>query len=202
MGPIRAKPSPPISPLHHRAYDNLRFIRETMEGSTSFTAVPGWGGVAMGVAGMASAWIGSYQPTRERWLAVWLAGAAVSLLIAGAAMYRKATRGGTSLLSRPGQKFAVSFLPAILAGGLITAAVWRAEAWSLLPGLWLLLYGLAIFHGGAHSVRVIPAMGVSFAVLGAAALFAPASWGDAILAAGFGGLHVGFGWLIARRYGG
>lgn len=199
---MRAKPNPEISPLHHRAYDNLRFIRETMEGSTSFTAVPGWGGVAMGVTGLAAAWIGSSQPTRERWLGVWLASAGVSLLIAGAAMYRKATRGGTSLLSRPGQKFAMNFLPAIMAGALITGAVWRVEAWSLLPGLWLLLYGLAVFHGGAHSVRVIPAMGISFGVLGVAALFAPAWWGDAFLAAGFGGLHLGFGWLIARHHGG
>ncbi|MFN0170030.1 MAG: hypothetical protein ACKV22_26700 [Bryobacteraceae bacterium] len=202
MGPIPLKSTPEVSPLHHRAYDNLRFIRETMEGSTSFTAVPGWGGVVMGATALAAAWIGSQQTTRERWLGVWLAGAVVSLLIAGAAMYRKATRGGTPLLSRPGQKFAISFLPAILAGGLITGAVWRVEGWSLLPGLWLLLYGLAVFHGGAHSVRAVPTMGVAFSVLGAAALFSPASWGDGFLAAGFGGLHIGFGWLIARRYGG
>ena len=142
------------------------------------------------------------QASAERWAWVWLAEAFLSLAIAGAAMIRKASRSETSLLSRPGRKFAMSFIPALLAGALLTLALIRAEQWHLLAGTWLLLYGLAVINGGAHSVKAVPAMGLSFAVLGAAALFSPQSWGDAYMAAGFGGVHIGFGVVIARRYGG
>jgi hypothetical protein len=37
---------------------------------------------------------------------------------------------------------------------------------------------------------------------GVLALLAPATWGNLLLAAGFGGLHIIFGILIARKYGG
>jgi hypothetical protein len=56
--------------------------------------------------------------------------------------------------------------------------------------------------GGAFSVPAVPVMGLAFIGAGFASFITPSSWGDAYLAAGFGGLHIGFGLLIARRYGG
>jgi hypothetical protein len=182
--------------------DNLRFIRETMERAGPFTAVPGWGGVLMGVTALGAAALAARQNTAEEWLAVWLAEAALAALIAGVAVGRKARQAGLTLVSAPARKFALSFLPPVMAGGLLTLALAGAGAFAWLPGLWLLLYGAGVVTGGAMSVRVVATMGVCFMITGAIALFSPAAWGDAFMAVGFGGLHILFGTLIARRYGG
>jgi hypothetical protein len=188
--------------LDSHALEEIRFIRQTLERAGSFTAVPGWGGVGMGITALAAAALAARQPTRAAWLAVWLGEAVVAVAIGGVAMARKARTGGQPLWTGPGRKFALALAPPLVAGALLTAALYGAGLATLLPGAWLLLYGTAVVTGGAFSVRVVPLMGVAFMGVGAAALFAPATWGDALLGAGFGGLHIVFGFLIARRYGG
>jgi hypothetical protein len=188
--------------LHERAMGDLRFIRQTMERAGSFTAVPGWGGVAIGLTGLAAALVASRQPTPDRWLAVWLATAAIAGLIAAGTLALKARRARVPLSTGPGRKFLLSFMPPVGAAMALTAALYAVGAVQLLPGLWLLSYGAAMITAGTFSVRVVPLMGIAFMALGALALATPAAWGDAWMAAGFGGLFIGFGLLIARRYGG
>jgi hypothetical protein len=188
--------------LHDRAMDNLRFIRETMERASSFTAVPGWGGVVMGATALCAAFVASQQPTRNLWLATWVVEALLALVIGGWAMDRKARRVETPVLSGPGRKFALSYAPPILVGMLLTIVLYRAGMANALPGMWLLLYGTGVVTGGAFSVKIIPVMGLCFMLLGAVALFTPAAWGNYLMAAGFGGLHIIFGIIIARRHGG
>ncbi|HEU4698831.1 MAG TPA: hypothetical protein VFS40_06615 [Gemmatimonadales bacterium] len=187
--------------LHTRALNDLAFIRQTMERATAFTAVPGWGGIAMGLTALAAAALAGLQPTPGRWLGVWLAEAVVAMTIGAGALGLKARRSGTPLWTRPARQFLFSYLPPIVAGAVLTVALARADLVWLLPGTWLLLYGAGIVTGGAFSVRVVPAMGLGFMALGALAVLEP-DWGDPLLAAGFGGLHIVFGWIIARRYGG
>jgi len=182
--------------------ENIRFIRETMERSTSFTAVPGKGGVAMGLTALIAAAVATHTSTAGTWLATWAVEAAVAFTIGGWAMARKARAANLPLLSGPGRKFALSLSPPLLAGALLTVALFQFGLVSALPGTWLLLYGAGVVTGGAFSVKAVPLMGVCLMVLGAAALFSPASWGNAFLAAGFGGVHIIFGALIARRHGG
>ena len=188
--------------LHARAMDNLRFIRDTMERAGSFTAVPGWGGVLMGLTVLAAAPVAAAQATPAGWLAVWLAEAVIAVSISTAAIARKARTGGTSLFAAPARKFALSLSPPLVAGALLTVLLYRAGLADRLPGIWLLLYGTGVVAGGAFSVRIVPVMGLCFMLLGALALFGPVGWGNWCMAAGFGGLHVVFGTLIARRYGG
>ena len=189
-------------PLPAGAMDDLRFIRETMERSSSFTAVPGWGQVAMGAIAILAAWIAAQQTTPSSWLKVWLAAAVAAAAIALPAIWLKAQRSGLPLTSGPGRKFAASFLPPIAVGALLTVVLYRSGVPSLLPGMWLLLYGAGIITGGAFSVAIVPVMGGCFMFAGVIALLAPATWGNLLLASAFGGLHILFGILIARRYGG
>jgi hypothetical protein len=200
-GPLRPSRREAI-PIDARAADHLRYIRETMARAAEFTAVPGWGGVAMGITAMAAAYVASRQASAGAWLVVWLVEAFVAVAIAAPAAATKAHRANSRLFSGPGRKFLLSFAPPIVVGALLTYTLYHVGALTALPGVWLLLYGTAIVTGGAFSVRVVPVMGLCLMLLGGVALFAPAAWGDAFMAAGFGIVHVGFGWWIARHYGG
>jgi hypothetical protein len=197
-GPSRDQPT---LALHDRAADNLRYIREAMERAGSFTAVPGWGGAAMGVSALIAAWVARGRPT-DSWVAIWLVDAAIAVAIASATMAVKARRAGLSILRGAGRKFALTFTPPVVAGAVMTFALLRAGAAPLLPGTWMLLYGAGVVCGGAYSVPAVPAMGTLFMGTGVIALFAPPGWGNALMAISFGGLQIVFGNRIARRYGG
>jgi len=195
-------PRPDPLPLEAQAFENLRFIRRTLEQAGSFTAVPGWGGVLMGVTALGAAALAARETSPRGWLLVWLAEAALAFALGLAAMARKARAAGQPLLSGPARKFALTLSPPLLAGAVLTAVLYRAGLVAALPGLWLLLYGAGVVTGGAFSVRVVPLLGVGFMLLGVLALFGPVNWGNPLLGAGFGGLHIVFGLVIARRYGG
>jgi hypothetical protein len=182
--------------------EDLRFIRQTMENGKAFTAVPGWGGVGMGVTALAAAAVAARQASPEGWLGVWAAEAVIAAGIGVWAINRKARRVGLPVLSGTGRKVLLGFAPPALAGIVITLALWQAGAVQLIPGAWLLLYGVAVVAGGTFSVRVVPLMGACFMILGALALFLAPEAGNALMALGFGGFHVVFGGMIARRHGG
>jgi hypothetical protein len=200
-GPVRSRRLRP-APLNAHAIEDLRFIRETMENAASFTAVPGWGGVAMGLTALATACVAPRPTSATAWLITWLAAAPCAFAFGALGIYWKARRAGTPVLTRPGRKFVLSLFPPLLAGAVISLAIYSTGLGRLLPSIWLLLYGVGVMSAGTFSVRVVPVMGLCFMLAGIAALFCPAAWANAAMAAGFGGLHILFGTIIARRYGG
>jgi hypothetical protein len=173
-----------------------------MERSAAFTAVPGWGFSIMGVTALVAAPIAYRQKTAEGWLAAWLLEALVASTIALVMMHQKATRLGTEVLSISGRRLFVGLLPALAAGGLLTVALMWSGPVGLIPGVWLVLYGVAVMQAGAFSVRTVPAMGAAFVAAGAITLPLPWLWANVMLGAAFGLLHIGFGIVIARRHGG
>jgi hypothetical protein len=196
--PIRPEP---VS-LQDHAIDNLRYIRETMESAGSFTAVPGIGGILMGAVALGAALVAGHATGSPTWLSIWLAAAVAALSIGVVFAWRKARAIKMPLLTGPGRKFVRGLVPPMAAGAILTAALYRAGLAAPIPGAWMLLYGTGVMTGGAASVRVVPVMGMCFMVVGTAALFAPPEWGNSLLAAGFGGLHILFGTIITVKYGG
>jgi len=183
-------------------FEDLRFIRDTMERSAAFTAVSGWGHVLLGFTALAAAWLAARQISNFAWLRVWLAEGLLAAAIGLLSCTWKANRCGLPLFSGPARKVALGLAPPLVAGAFLTFLLFRAGLQSALPPTWLLLYGAGIMTGGSFSVPVVPVMGLCFMLLGGLAVLGPVAWGDWFLAAGFGGLHIVFGLLIARRHGG
>ncbi|HEY3747319.1 MAG TPA: hypothetical protein VGL17_13800 [Gemmatimonadaceae bacterium] len=200
--PLHREPAAEPPALHARAMDNLAFIRDTMEAAGAFTAVSGWGMVAVGTIAAVAAAVASSRHSPVQSLYVWLGAAVLATIIMLWAIVRKARKARMPLLSGPGRKFVLSFSPPMFVGALITIVLYRAGLPETIPGMWLLLYGTAVVAGGAFSVKIVPVMGICFMLAGTLALFTPTSWNDWIMAAAFGGLHIGFGIPIARRHGG
>jgi len=188
--------------LHGRAMDNLEFIRDAMARSSKFTAVPGYGGMLMGVTAVGAAIVASFQPNYRLWLLTWMVEAVLAFLIGVLAMWQKSKSVETSLTSLPARKFAMGFAPPLVAGVILTSLLFMNGYFVNLPVVWLTLYGVAVVTGGAYSVRSVPLMGWAFIVLGAIAVIVPGSYGNLLMGIGFGGLHIVFGFIIAREYGG
>ena len=200
--PLISEPQPEPPALHDRAMDNLRYIRETMERATAFTGISGWGDIAIGVTALLASTIAALQATFNAWLAVWIAEGLISLLIAGWSMDRKSRAIEMPLGSGPGRKAVFSLTPPLIAGGLLTIVLVQAGLTNAIPGVWLLLHRTGVITGGMYSVKVVPIMGLCLMALGALALFSPPAFANWFMAAGFGGLHLVFGAIIVRKYGG
>jgi len=190
--------------LRDHAVDNLRYIRDAMERASAFTSIPGWGGFLIGITALATTAIAepmtAWNP--RRWLITWLIEAAIAAAIGAVTMWRKGLHAETPFMSGAARRFFVSYFAPLIAGAVLTVAIMRGGTLETLPSVWLLLYGVAFVSSGAFSIRVIPVMGLCFMIFGILAAFVPLAVGNLLLGAAFGGLHIIFGLIIARNYGG
>ena len=202
ISPLRKETDDQPVNISDRAIDNVKYIRDMMERSASFTAVPGYGGMLMGTTAVAAAYIASQQPYLRNWLIVWLTEAFLAAAIGFLAMWQKSKIAGDSLTSAPARKFAFGFAAPLIAGVAITLGLWRYEHYEVMAPIWMLCYGAAVITGGAFSVRAVPVMGWVFMAFGAAAFALPAVYSNYLMLASFGLTHIVFGAIIAKKYGG
>src|SRR5262245_60112410 len=179
-----APPERTPAALHERALADLQFIRRTMEGAAAFTTLSGAGLVAIGLSAVVSGFLAGPTPG-PAWLHVWVADAALALLVGVLATLAKTRRAQLPFLSGPLRKFGLALAAPSLAGAVLTVALARQEAYALLPAAWLLLYGSGLLAGGTFSIRLVPVMGACFMALGVAAALAPAALGTAAMLTGF-----------------
>jgi len=192
--------SSPTSEERQQAQEALAYIRETMESASSFTALSGWGLIAVGFIGIVAAWL-AWSAGSAAQLDVWIPAAVLSIVVASLANAAKARRLAVPLWSGSLRKLAWVMAPTVAAGAMITYALGTAGIQHLLPGTWLALYGAGVTAGGTFSLRAVRWMGLVLLALGALAFVVPGSavW---FLALGFGALHLAFGLYVVRRHGG
>jgi hypothetical protein len=198
--------------LHDRAMENLSFIRDAMDRSAPVTAVSGFGMILMGCIALMGGCVSALRRSPDWWIYSWLVVAALGCSTGFIASQWKGSRQNRSLLSGVGRRFTFSFAAPVIAGIVLTEVFYELQFSALMPGTWLLLYGVGVYTGGAFSVPIVPRMGLCFMVLGALTLFpvggkvteviGPFNEGDLLLLIGFGGLHILFGGIIAKKYGG
>lgn len=190
--------------LHARAVDNLQYIRQAIESSGSFTSVPGMGILLIGLsAGLVFLLGRPLDSSAQTWLFLWGGEAVLAILLGLLSTLRKARRDGRDLRHPVSRRFLLNLAPPLTAGAILTFAILaRGADLKLLPGLWLLLYGTGVLTAGAFSIRIVPVMGVCFMAIGLVTLCLDASWNNAMMGLGFGGLHVIFGGIIAKYHGG
>ncbi len=184
------------------AEEHLKYIHDVMARSGSFTAVPGWGMVAAGTMALITAYFASAQQEPGWFLKTWIIGGTAAACIGLVTLLRKTRSSGVSLRSGPGRKYILSLVPPLVAALVLTVALWVEGSTAIVPEVWLLIYGAGTVTGGAHSVRAIPALGMCHMALGTMAVLASEPWNNLLLATGFGGLHILFGVIIARKHGG
>ncbi|MDB6083905.1 MAG: hypothetical protein JWN43_1786 [Gammaproteobacteria bacterium] len=189
------------SSIESRALGTLAYIRTSIESSGSM-AVPGMAGIVMGAIGIFATIVASLPRGASRWLEIWLVAAAVAFALGAAMMAREAAQSGHARYLGPVRKFLLCLCPALLAGAALTFVLWRDGRTTLIPGMWLLLYGCAVLSAStvtiARTMRLICIMGALFMLLGVAAFAAPPAMHTLILGVGFGVLHTVFGILIGH----
>ena len=196
--------------LHNEAANNLRYIRSAMQKAEQISTVSGLGGMLMGAVALAGAIIASVGVDLRAQLWAWTLTALPAVAIGACLSVVKALRYDRDLLNDPARRFIWCLTPNLAIGALLTAILWDSEHVVLLPGVWLLLYGAGVLAAGTYAVRPVLYMGACFLVLGTVVALLPGwstqalprQWANASLAAGFGGLHITFGWQVYKHHGG
>ena len=195
-------PAPAPDSLSSKAAGDLKFIRNAMARTATFTAVPGAGGAVMGIVGLVAAFVAARQPTADGWLTIWLIAAAVAFGAGVVAIVIKAQRNGLALDGTTSRNFSIGLVAPLAAGAAITYALWSIGAYAAMPAVWLLLYGTGVLVGGMFSVVIVRITGGLFMLLGFLAVATPAWMGNLWLGVGFGAIQIIGGLWIARKHGG
>lgn len=188
--------------VESHAEQQLRYIRDTMTRASTYTMVPGWGGVCMGVIALTASVVASQTRDERLWVGIWVGAAVLAVVVGSLMVARKATKAQTPIFTGTGLRFWMCLTTAVAVGFLLTVALYARGLFDLMPGVWMLLFGMGITTGGVFSVRLVRVIGVGFLITGGIALFLPLSWGNALMAISFGGFEIVAGYIIARNYGG
>jgi hypothetical protein len=176
------------------AEQTLSLIRTLMERSACYTNLSGHAGIAASVATFVGCALRTWYhtPFLSTWIGVLMAAAGASIYFTGAL----ARANGEPVWSRQARTVVIAFTPALAAGLVLTAVLVRVGQSLLLPGVWMLLWGVGALAMSLFTPRTFSLLGVSFMTAGTLTLFLQPV--DDVLSMGltFGAIHLAYGTLL------
>jgi hypothetical protein len=157
----------------NRALTDISVIREQLARDTEFrgygpVALAATGILALVVAGAQGLWLKEPAAHVHLYVWLWVATAAVSLIVIGSETIQRSRRAHGDLAVPMLQSAVEQFLPAIVAGGLLTVALLQVAPHSLwmLPGLWQVVFSLGVFASCRFLPRPMFIVGVWYLACG------------------------------------
>jgi hypothetical protein len=185
----------------HDALAQIQAIRGQIARDTEFrgygpASVAASGVLALIAAAVQAHWLNSSAHDFGAYLALWVAIAALSLILTGVETVARARRVHSGFANEMIYSAAEQFLPALMAGMLLTVVVMRfapSAVW-LLPGLWQVVFSLGVFASCRFLPRPMFGVGVWYLAAGLTCLALGA--GDGSYAPWAMGIPFGVGQLL------
>ena len=160
-----------------KALADITAIRSQMARGTEFRGygpitVASTGLLAMLAAAIQALWLPDPASNPLAYLALWVATAAVSVVLIGVEMVARSRRIHSGLADEMIHAATEQFIPAGVAGMLITVVLYRfaPESLWMLPGLWQIVFSLGLFASCRSLPRPMFAAGVWYLGAGLATL--------------------------------
>lgn len=176
------------------AEQTLAVIRTLMERGTQYTHLSGHAGIAAGGLTL----LGSFlrmrfnTPFLPTWLGVLVAASASTILFT-AALHRA---NGEPLWTRQARTVTFALLPSLVAALIFTAVLSRVGQQALLPGVWMLMWGVGALGMSFFTPRVISALGATFLAAGTVTLVTGITNDALAMALTFGAIHLAYGTIL------
>ncbi len=176
------------------AEQTLTLIRGLMERSTRYTNLSGHAGIAAGVSTLVGCALRMWfnTPFLSTWIGVLIAATAASVYYTAA----MARANGEPPWSRQAQTVALAFTPAFVAGLVLTAVLAQVGQAPLLPGVWMLLWGVGALAMSLFTPRAFCLLGVAFMAAGSFTLLTRPANDVLTMGLSFGGIHLAYGTIL------
>ncbi|MCC2670432.1 MAG: hypothetical protein K0Q72_2903 [Armatimonadetes bacterium] len=173
------------------AEQTLEVIRTLMERGTRYTNLSGHAGIAAGICALAGCalreW--AHTPFLPTWMGVLLAACTACAFFTA----RMAASNGEPLWTRQARTAVAALLPSLVAALVLTAVLASNGQEAILPGVWMLLWGVGALAISFFTPRVMSALGLTFMGAGTVALLTPPARDVITMGVTFGVLHLIYG---------
>ena len=173
------------------AEQTLSVIRTLMERGTRYTNVSGNAGVAAGLLTLfgCALRVWAHTPFMNTWMGVLIAAGGATVYFTA----DMARANGEPLWTRQAKTVVLALMPAFVSALVLTVVLDRVGQQALLPGVWMLLWGVGSLSMGFFTPRIMWILGLTFMGVGTATLLLPPVADAWSMGLTFGAIHLIYG---------